>query len=375
MFVSWLRFVRALWGMSRLPNLAGINDDPPPGGWPRLSIVVACRNEQQAVRQALSSMLAQDYPALEVVAVDDRSEDGTGAILEALAAAHPHLRVVHVDALPAGWLGKTHALQQGAARATGELLLFTDADVMFAPGALRRAVAWVVRDGLGHAVALPRFVAPGLAERGFVSLFMMFLLVNLRVDEINHSKSGYFGFGAFNLVRRDAYLAIEGHSRLRFEVLDDIKLGLLLRRSGARQGCGDLGGLVRVRWQRGFVASMRGLIKNFFAGCDYSWPKVLQAALLVLLATTFPAVCLVFAPSPAPRLLAAAALVLPMALHGVTARRTAGGLGHEGLLLPVAGLCLGMVALASALITTVRGAVVWRGTRYDLRELRARCVR
>jgi glycosyltransferase involved in cell wall biosynthesis len=375
--LAWLRFAWVLRGVGALPNLARESADPPAGGWPKLSVVVACRNEEAHVRAALASLLAQDYPALEIVAIDDRSEDRTGAVLDGLAAGDPRLRVLHVTSLPAGWLGKTHALQRGAEQAAGDFLLFTDADVVFAPDALRRAVAWAVRDGLGHAVALPQFVAPGFAERSFVSLFGMLLLIDLRVDEIGRRDGGrgHIGVGAFNLVRRDAYDAVGGHTRLRMEVVDDIKLGLILRRAGVAQGAADSGGTVRVRWQSGFFASMTGLVKNFFAGCDYLWRNVFRSAVLLPFATVFPLVCLFAAPTPLARVLAAAALAVPVVVLGRAARRIAGGRGTEGLLLPIVGPCLAAVALTSAIVTTARGAVVWRSTRYDLRELRANCVR
>jgi hypothetical protein len=383
----WLQFAWVLSRIARLPDLAHAPAELPAGlVWPRLSVVVACRNEEAAIRTALSSLLAQDYPRelFEVIAVDDRSEDATGAILRELGAAHPALRVARVDVLPPGWLGKTNALQRGAAAATGDWLLFTDADVVFTPDTLRRAVAWATRDGLGHAVALPRFIASGWLERGFVSLFGLFLLLHLRVDELRRPGSAaHVGIGAFNLVRRDSYQAIGGHERLRFEVADDVKLGLVLRRSGVRQGCADSGGTVRVRWQRGFVASMRGLLKNFFAGTDYSWLTTMRTVILVPLATTFPAVYLATSlatsawssPLPAGRVVAALALALPVALLGAAARRLTGGRGPEGLLLPLLGVCLALVALASALLATLRGAVIWRGTRYALQELRAGSVR
>jgi cellulose synthase/poly-beta-1,6-N-acetylglucosamine synthase-like glycosyltransferase len=140
--VTWLYYLHALWKIAALPNLARASDSlPGEKAWPKLSLLVACRDEAANVRAALSSVLAQDYPALEVVAVDDRSGDATGAILDELAAQHPMLRVVHVTSLPEGWLGKTHALARASEAATGELLLFTDADVVFAPGALRRAAS------------------------------------------------------------------------------------------------------------------------------------------------------------------------------------------------------------------------------------------
>lgn len=379
----WLQFAWVLSRIARLPDLSRAPAELPAGlVWPRLSVVVACRNEEAAIRTALSSLLAQDYPPelFEIIAVDDRSEDATGAILRELGAAHPALRVARVDVLPPRWLGKTHALQRGAAEATGDWLLFTDADVVFTPDALRRAVGWAVRDRLGHAVALPHFIAPGWLERGFVSLFGLFLLLHFRVDELRRPGSAaHVGIGAFNLVRRDSYRAIGGHERLRLEVADDVKLGLVLRRSGVRQGCADSGGLVRVRWQRGFVASMRGLLKNFFAGCDYSWLTTMRTVVLVPLAATFPAVYLVMSawtsPHPGMRFVAALALALPVVLLGAAARRLAGGRGTEGLLLPLLGVCLGLVALASALLATLRGAVIWRGTRYALAELRTGGVR
>jgi glycosyltransferase involved in cell wall biosynthesis len=375
--VVWFSYARALAAMARMPSLTAFVPSLPEGAaWPTLSVVVACRNEAAGVRAAIASLLAQDYPALELVAVNDRSDDATGAILDQLAATDARVQVVHVAELPSGWLGKTHALDRGASRATGDWMLFTDADVQFAPDALRRAIAWALRDQLGHAVALPRFVAPGLLERAFVSVFGLFFVLHLRLDRLHRPGSdAHVGIGAFNLVRRDAYLAIGGHRELRLEVADDVKLGLILRRSGVRQGAADSGGLVRVRWQAGFVASMRGLVKNFFAGCEYRWPAILRAIVLVPLATTFPLLSFALPLPPTARALALAATMLPMLLHGAVARRLADGRGHEGLLLPIVGLCLGAVAAASAAITTFRGGVVWRGTRYPLAELRAGGVR
>jgi hypothetical protein len=375
--LAWLRYARAVAVMARVPALPNI--DPVLAGraaWPVLSIVVACRNEAAAIRAAMTSLLAQDYPALEIVAVDDRSDDATGTILNELASADPRLRVVRVDDLPPGWLGKTYALHRGAAHAEGEWILFTDADVLFAPDALRRAIAWAVRDGLGHAVALPHFIAPGLLERAFVSLFALLLLLHLRVDQLARAGSAaHVGIGAFNLLRRDAYLAIGGHERLRLEVADDVKLGLVLRRSGVHQGVADSGGLVRVRWQSGFAASLRGLLKNLFAGAEYRWSGVARIAVLVPLGTVFPLLALALPLPAAARTLAAGAAAVAMVLHGATARRLAGGRGYEGLLLPLAGLCFAAVEIASAVLTTWRGGVWWRGTHYRLADLRAGCVR
>jgi hypothetical protein len=342
---------------------------------PTLSVVVPCRDEARGVEATIRSLAAQDLPGLEIVAVDDRSTDGTGAILDRLAAGEPRLRVVHLSALPPAWLGKTHACAAGARRATGAWLLFTDGDVLFAPGVLRRALATAVARRLGHLAVLPLLVAPGFAERAFVTAFAALLSPLPRIWQLPRAGTrGYFGVGAFNLVRRDAYEAAGGHARIAFEVVDDVKLGLLLRRSGVPQGVAESGGLVSVRWQHGFLPSALGLVKNAFAAVEYRSGTALAGALAGLGGGLLPLALAIAAPSAAARALALAALLVSMADHALWARRGRGS-GVEALLLPVCAALLGAVVLASAVLAWWRGAVVWRGTRYPLDALRAGCLR
>lgn len=374
---AWTRL--ALLGLltsARLDRLGEGPAEPPGGGWPRLTVVVPCRDEAAAVETAVRSLLAQDYPDLEVVAVDDRSTDGTGDILDRLAAGLPRLAVVHVAGLPAGWLGKNHACHVGAGRASGRFLLFADGDVVFAQGALRRAVAYAERHRLGHLVALPRLVAESFGERAFVTGFAAIASYLFRVWELRLPRTGGFiGIGAFNLLRRDDYLRVGGHRRLALEVVDDAKLGLVLRRSGIRQGAVDSGGLVQVRWQAGLVPSIGGLLKNGFAGAEYRWSVALAAASVLAFLSFAPLAAVAWAPLPSARLLGLYAYGVAAAIHGTVARRFGGGSGVEGLLQPLAGLALGGVHLASAALTTWRCGIVWRGTRYPLDALRAGCVR
>jgi hypothetical protein len=350
--------------------------DPEP---PSVSVVVPCRNEARGVVAAVRSLLAQDLPSLEVVAVDDRSEDATGALLDGLAAEDPRLTVVHVAALPAGWLGKNHALQAGGERARGEWLLFTDGDVVFAPDALRRALAFARRHGLGHVAAAPHFVAPGFLERAFVTAFASLAAVAFRVTDLPRpGTQGFIGVGAFNLVRREDWRRVGGHRRLALEVVDDVKLGLVLRRSGVPQGAVGAGPLVAVRWQHGFLPSVLGLVKNAFAACEYRPGVALGAAAAVGLLGAGP--LLVAAGALLGGHLAAAALaglaaLVAAAVHGGTARRLAGGSGAEGLAWPLAALLLAGVIAWSAASAWWRGGVRWRGTLYPLAELRRGVVR
>jgi glycosyltransferase involved in cell wall biosynthesis len=128
---------------------------PQPARWPRLSIVIPARDEADTLERAMAGKLAQTGPELELVLVDDRSTDGTSAIVDRIAAADPRVQAIHVTALPDGWLGKVHALQRGLEASTGELVLFTDADVEFEPGSCARAVALMEGSSLDHLTVLP----------------------------------------------------------------------------------------------------------------------------------------------------------------------------------------------------------------------------
>jgi hypothetical protein len=284
--------------------------------------------------------------------------------------------VVHVEALPEGWLGKNHACAAGARVATGEWLLFTDGDVIFGPGALRRALGFARSRGLGHLAAAPRFVAPGLFERAFVTAFATFAADAFRVWELPRPGTrGFVGVGAFNLVHREAYRAIGGHARLPLEVVDDLKLGLVLRRSGVPQGVVSGGALVSVRWQHGFRRSALGLVKNGFAAAEYRVGVALAVAGWAIFLGLGPALLAALPAGPAARATAGAALAVSAIVHGGTARRVAAGSGAEGVLMPLMSTVLGAVLLASAAAAGLRGGVLWRGTLYPLERLRAGCVR
>ena len=319
-------------------------DGPSPATWPKVSVIAPCRNEGRNVEAAMRSLLAQDYPALEVVAIDDRSDDDAGAILDRLASDDPRLRVLHLRELPPGWLGKNNAMHKGAAVASGDWLLFTDGDVVFEEGALRRSVAFAMAHGLGHFVALPRFVADGFLERAFVSTFAIALSLKLDPAALCVPRTwAYVGVGAFGLVKREAYARIGGHERLAFEVADDLKLGLLLRRAGVAQGCLDSGDLVRVRWQPGLVATLRGLEKNAFSGCEWNTSLAAFAVALVVSAAVLPWLALAFS-APAWSLpFAAIGALLPILLVSAAARRLSGGTGLEGLVAPLGAVALGGV--------------------------------
>lgn len=297
--MAWIDFacwtLVAFWGLVLLPAWYGIifprfiREIPPLTGdqLPSLSLIVPAKNEEEAIEEALRRMLQLDYPDYEVIAINDRSDDQTGAIMDRVAAeVGPRLQIVHVQELPAGWLGKNHAMSLGIARSRGEFILLTDGDVMFDPQVLRRTMNIVQQRELDHLVLLPETSYSTFFEAALINFFCMILMATTRFPIVRWRwfKDAYLGVGAFNLVRRRAYDAIGGFEPLKLEVADDLMLGRLIKHSGLRQDVFGGQGSVRVKWQAGGVwAIVRGLEKNAFSGTNYSVGRTIAAVSMLCL--------------------------------------------------------------------------------------------
>jgi len=340
---------------------------------PGVSVIIAARDEARGIEAALRSVLAQDHPRMTVTVVDDRSEDETPAILERMSRGDPRLRVVRVRELPPGWLGKNHALHLGAASATEELLLFTDADIVMHPTTVRRAAAHLQRQGLDHLTLGPRVILPGWFLEAFLVLFgMMFALFSRPWRAGDPDDPAHVGIGAFNLIRADAYRMVGGHEPIRMRPDDDLKLGKLVKRHRLRQGFVMGAGLVSVEWYHSLGEVVRGLRKNAFAGTDYRVPVVLAATLMQLALFVWPFAAILLLDGIA-AVLNAAAVLLVLLMY-------AGAAHHQGLPLwrgmtvPLASMLFIAVMWNSMLYTLRHGGIEWRGTHYPLDELRANRV-
>lgn len=376
LLAGWLLF--ALWVMLLVPTMILMLFRtlqrktarlPEPQQWPWLSVIVPARNEGQKIEAALQSLLASDYLHLEIIAVDDRSDDQTGEIMDRLAEQDDRLRVVHVRSLPEGWLGKNHALELGAREARGEYLLFTDGDVLFAPDTLKLAVKYVVHRQVDHLCLVPRMIPGGYWENALGACFgLVFAVGTLAWLVPTPLKWAYVGVGAFNLVRAAAYRDAGGHKSIRLDVLDDVKLGKLMKRHGFRQDFLVGGPFVRVKWQESAIGVIRGLEKNGFALVYYSPVKLMLATvtLVALVLTPYAASMLL------PDLRCSGYLATVAFLHLMYAvlgqRFGVGWLVFPAL--PIALLLLVWAFWRSAWVTLRQGGVRWRETFYPLEELR-----
>lgn len=380
--LAWLVLaLAALRGIPTLPDLTRLPAPPPrpPSPRPDLTVVVPACNEQAAIAATLRSLLASRGLRLQVLAVNDRSTDGTAAAMASVlpeAASTPHqLELLTVTALPADWLGKPHAMALAAARARAPWILFTDADVLFAPDALARSLQHAQAVQADHLVLVPTLILRTLPERAMHAAMQVVALWAIRLWRVSNPRArDFIGVGGFNLIRREAYLAVGGFESLRLEVLDDLRMGWKIKRAGLRQHVAIGPGLVCIRWIDGALSVIRLVEKNGFA--TYRFQPILHVLASLALAAVallpWASLAASLAPIPARAALASAGLVSLLAT--LLAYRAHRRLGVSppwlALLFAPSMLVVTWGFFRSMLLAYARGGIVWRGTLYPLALLR-----
>ena len=374
--LAWLsRIIDAALGM---PSVADVsqpqwNRNPvAPSGNPRVSIIVPARNEEGDIEQSLTRLLELDYDNYEIIAVNDRSTDRTGEIMEKVkerVGPHGRLRVLHHQELPHGWLGKTHAMWTGTNAATGDWLLFTDGDVLFKPDSVRRALAYAEAEKADHVVLFPQMIMKTPGEYMMIAFFQTMFVFGHRPWKVADPKSrDHMGVGAFNLIRRRVYESIGTYERLHMEVLDDMKLGKVVKNAGFAQRNVFGGDLISIRWANGAMGVVDNLTKNFFAVLSFQWPRTLISAFGLAFLNLMPFLG-VWLAHGWERLPYAVALGSMFAIYVGMSWRS-GVPAYYFLLHPVSATLFIYTLLWSMFYTLWNDGIVWRGTRYPLEELR-----
>jgi hypothetical protein len=365
-----------MWTLQQLPRLhLQVTNLRSPMQWPSLSIIIPACNEAEYIEAALNSVLAQDYPALEIIVIDDRSTDATGQIIDRLAAQDARIKPLHVTILPEGWLGKVHALHQGVQCAHGDWLLFTDADIHFAPNTLQRAIQYAQHTHADHLALLPRVLINnfwlGVAVRSFGLLF----LFTTRAAQVHRSENAYYiGVGAFNLVRRKMFEQTPGFEWLRLEPGDDAALGMMVKQAGGHTRFALAEEDLSVHWYPTLRAMFKGLEKNLFGpGAHYQWWRVLLQVLGAWALVAAPLAGLLAGLSSGSGLLLFAA-GCAIGVHLVFARMFADNKLLDSvylLLFPLGLLLINAMMLHAAYRCLRNNGIDWRGTHYSLAQLRA----
>ena len=375
----WLDRARDARHMNAVPDLTSPEWDRHPlisaqvsGTLPAVTVVVPARNEQSHIGATIASLLHQDYPRFNLVAVNDRSTDDTGTIMEQLVnqtSTGERLHVLHIAELPEGWLGKTHAMWTAAQQTDSEWLLFTDGDVIFRSDTLRRAIAYAEQSRADHIVVFPRVGVETFGGRMMLAFFQMLFVFGHRPWKVAdpHAKDS-IGFGPFNLIRRSAYEKIGTWKALRMAVVEDMKLGELVKQAGLNSRCAFGMPLVTHHWARTGGDVVRNLEKNFFAVMEYRPMLALTGCTALLFLNLVPFVGVALAPGWA-RLPFGFALAGLAGLYAGMARRSE----ISSLFFfthPIATVLFVYTMLRSMAHVAWHGGVVWRGTKYSLEDLR-----
>ena len=371
--VAWLsRIIDAAIGMPSVADISLPKWDRSLENPPRVSIIVPARNEEENIEQPLRQLLALDYPDYEVIAVNDRSADRTGEIMDRIAAlpeAHGKLRVLHILELPDGWLGKAHAMWTAGKQATGDWLLFTDADVLFKPDSVRRAITYAQAESADHVVLFPRMILKTVGERMMIAFFQSIFVFGHRPWKVANPKTkDHIGVGAFNLIRRSTYDAVGTYKALRFEVLDDMKLGKVVKTAGFAQRNVFGHDLVSLRWGRGAMGIVDNVTKNFFAVMSFQIWRMAASCFAVAFINLLPFWGLIFAHGWARLPYAVAIFGLFSIYVGMSTKSDVPP--YYFVLHPVSTLLFLYAMLRSMILTLRQGGVIWRGTKYSLAELK-----
>ena len=359
--VMTLQALISLRHVKRLPKVEGGQS------LPKVSIIFAARDEAERVETTIRKLLGQKGVDFEIIPVDDRSRDETGQIFKKLSGEDARVRPKRVDALPPDWLGKCHACHLGAQSATGEWLLFTDADCWLKEDVVARALNVAKAEKVQHITMTPGVAPMTVFAEAWHLAFLLSSADWIARVNTDHPR-GYLGTGAFNLVERETYWKCGGHEALRLTVVEDVKFGKLVRRTGARTRAFLGGDDVECHWGVTVKQMVQIMEKNYFAVINYrTWLAILVGpicllvwggALVGLFSGSF------LGTTAGIALLSA---ILPTA---IIARKLSWRM-RGAFLTPFVLAALFYAMLRSTYLTLRAGGVKWRDTFYPLDKLRA----
>ena len=369
-FLGCLPWYLVAWGvwmsLKYVQSLPSISLDREKS-YPRLSVIIAARNEAETIENALKSVLAQNYPNLEIILVNDRSNDGTDKILQKLAEKDPRVLIHHVEELPLGWLGKVNAMQQGFGRSTGVWLLFTDADVHFQEESLERIIDVAERSSVDYLCVVPEVQARKRLLKALYTVSLSGFFLATRIWEVKSQKA-FVGVGACGLVRRSLLSQNPGLPWLKMEVVDDLALAQLAWQAGGKLDVYWGRECLWVEWYSSMGDLIRGLEKNLFAGAQYQYWR----ALLGIIGILFVAVAPWLSIFSGNWLLSLTAVVAFSGywLAWISGDKAQGVGWVERLISPLLLFVIAWALARSTFITWRQGGIQWRETFYSLADLR-----
>ncbi len=340
--------VIALTTVLNVFTLLRLGQAPRAASAPTISILIPARNEADVIRQTVYKLLSQSYPVSEIIVLDDQSTDGTAAAVLQAAGDDDRVRVIYGKSLPPGWAGKNWACYQLSEAATGDWLIFTDADVQWQSGALQAVVDLTQHTQADLLTAWSTQETVTWGERLVVPLMAFAILGYLPHIAVNHVPLAAFAAanGQCMVFRRKAYRAIGGHAAVKNEIVEDIRLAQHIKRSGLKLRMADGNNLITCRMYTGWNEVRNGYAKNIIAGYGDSVIGLLVGWAFHWLVFLFPWVWLVVATIRGNWVSASWALtliVIGLLVRALTAAATRQRL-WDAALLPISVLLMSVIA-------------------------------
>lgn len=326
---------------------------------PKVSLLIPARNEERNIKNCLSGLVAQDYPDLEIIVLNDQSTDSTGEIVQQFARQYPYVKYMAGEALPEGWVGKNWACHQISRQASGEILIFTDADTLHSPDAVSKTVAWIERLQLGLFSTFPQQITKTLAEKLVIPMVDIFVHSSLPLWLAYHTRSPLFAAanGQWIAFTRTAYESMGGHAAVRNQVVEDVELSRLTKRRGFKTLVTPGTGVVFCRMYHSTAEVWEGLTKNLFGITGYNYFAFASVIFILLTAFLLPYAVILFPAFTKP---AIAALGMNFLLRGLLAVRYKHPFWSSVLLHPI-GVLFTIVIATNSFARTLKGTVFWKG--------------
>ena len=360
-----LVYIKMHFQMRLIPELSDHVLEPPKK-WPSFSLIIPACNEEDTIQTVIIKALEIDYPTYKVIAINDRSTDRTGLILDQLAASYPHLDVVHISTLPKGWLGKLHALHVGTQNADGDYLIYADADVHFHPQFFKKALAYAHHNQLDYLSAIPLFKGKSWLLQALVFAFTSLFLATTRVGSVNQDRKGAFaGVGVFQLIRRSFFEKTPGWTWLKLEIGDDMANALMCHNHGARARFLRATDLLSLTWYPSVSELLKGLEKNSFpVGMRFSIVRTCLVSTVIFLFATSPLWLMYVGEWKI-----GGSFLITQFLCNLSAP-SIGIRWYERIFAPYFSLLLLVAVVRSMWKTLKQKGIIWRGTFYSIEELK-----
>jgi glycosyltransferase involved in cell wall biosynthesis len=376
LFTYWFATFLIHWrGLKHVPEL--VIERGQLSNAPLVSIIIAAKDEEKSIVQTLKSLLNQTYENVEIIVVNDRSKDNTAINIENFRKEikkegfNQEVKVIQIHELATGWLGKNYALFQGYLSSKGNYILFTDADIQFAPDTIGSAMEYFQKNKLAHLTLLPYLKSHEFWLRGFIHLFIFSLYLSKwpwKPNDDRQNKQG-IGVGAFNLMSRDAYEKIGTHKKIALRPDDDLQLGMLVKQTGLKQRVLIGKKFIEVEWYQSFSAMLKGLEKNIFAGLHYSLFMLVGAILGMGVFYLLPFLEIWFL-TGWHAVVNGVSIILMLTLYLIYTGKLFKDRGYDILLFPLFVFLVIYVFIRSCSITLLKGGINWRGTFYSLKDLK-----